>query len=84
MQKPFLTILQNGHTAIQNARVFSLLEALGLGDRIYRPEQGSMSAQLERSVNWEATEQNLEALRRHSLNFLRNAVQKCPPSPRHD
>lgn len=84
MQKPFLTILQNGHTATQNARVLSLLEALGLEDRIYRPEQGSMSAQLERPVNWEATEQNLEALRRHSLNFLRNAVQQCTPSPRHD
>lgn len=83
MQKPFLTILQNGHTAIQNARVFSLLEALGLEDRIYRPEQGSMSAQLERPVNWEATDRNLEALRRHSMNFLRNAVQQCTPSPLH-
>lgn len=83
MQKPFLTILQNGHTAIQNARVFSLLEALGLEDRIYRPEQGSMSAQLERPVNWEAAERNLEALRRHSMSFLRNAVQQCTPSPRH-
>lgn len=83
MQKPFLTILQNGHTAIQNARVFSLLEALGLEDRIYRPEQGSMSAQLERPVHWEATDRNLEALRRHSINFLRNAVQQCTPSPLH-
>ena len=83
MQKPFLTILQNGHTAIQNARVFSLLEALGLEDRIYRPEQGSMSAQLERPVNWEATDRNLKALRRHSMNFLRNAVQQCTPSPLH-
>lgn len=83
MQKPFLTILQNGHTAIQNARVFSLLEALGLEDRIYRPEQGSMSAQLERPVNWEDTERNLEALRLHSMNFLRNAVQQCTSSPLH-
>lgn len=83
MQKPFLTILQNGHTAIQNARVFSLLEALGLEDRIYRPEQGSMSAQLERPVHWEATDRNLEALRRHSINFLRNAVQQCTLSPLH-
>lgn len=84
MQKPFLTILQNGHTATQNARVLSLLEALGLEDRIYRPEQGSMNAQLERPVNWEATERNLEALRRHSMDFLGNAIQQCTPCPRHD
>lgn len=29
MRKPFITILQKGETAVQNTRIFSLLESLG-------------------------------------------------------
>lgn len=39
MRKPFITILQKGETAVQNTRIFSLLESLGLEDRIYHPEK---------------------------------------------
>ncbi|HBI12216.1 MAG TPA: hypothetical protein DDX86_01095, partial [Akkermansia sp.] len=59
MRKPFLSILQAGNTAIQNTRFFSLLKSLGLEDRIYAPEKGSMREQMEQKIQWEAVENRL-------------------------
>ena len=83
MRKPFITILQKGETAVQNTRIFSLLESLGLEDRIYHPEKGSMAEQLDRPINWTAVERNWEALRIHSMEFLKNAIQQCTTATRH-
>ncbi|WP_300797091.1 polysaccharide pyruvyl transferase family protein, partial [uncultured Akkermansia sp.] len=83
MRKPFITILQKGETAVQNTRIFSLLESLGLEDRIYHPEKGSMAEQLDRPINWTAVERNWEALRIHSMEFLKNAIQQCTSATRH-
>ncbi|WP_268751251.1 polysaccharide pyruvyl transferase family protein [Akkermansia muciniphila] len=83
MRKPFITILQKGETAVQNTRIFSLLESLGLEDRIYHPEKGSMAGQLNRPINWTAVERNWEALRIHSMEFLKNAIQQCTSATRH-
>lgn len=83
MRKPFLTLLQHGKTAVQNARLFSLLESLGLEDRLYHPEKGPMNEQLARPINWTAAERNREALRLHSMDFLRNAIQQCTSASRH-
>ena len=83
MRKPFITILQKGETAVQNTRIFSLLESLGLEDRIYHPEKGSMAGQPNRPINWTAVERNWEALRIHSMEFLKNAIQQCTSATRH-
>lgn len=83
MRKPFLTLLQNGKTAIQNARIFSLLESLGLEERIYHPKKGPMNKQLDRPINWTSVEQNQQALCLHSMEFLKNAVQQCTSASRH-
>lgn len=77
MRKPFLTILQNGKTAMQNTRIFSLLESLGLEGRIYYPEKGPMNEQMAHPINWTAAERRLKDLRLHSLGFLTNAIQQC-------
>lgn len=76
MRKPFLSILQAGNTAIQNTRFFSLLKSLGLEDRIYAPEKGSMREQMEQKIQWEAVENRLEQLRAHSTEFLKKAIHQ--------
>lgn len=77
MRKTFLSILQTGNTASQNTRFFTLLKSLGLEDRIYAPEKGSMREQMERRIPWEAVENKLEQLRAHSTEFLKKAIQQC-------
>jgi len=71
MQKPFLVVLQAGGFSAENCRFMSVLNRLGLEDRIYRGRESSMTRQMHAPIDWEAVESELSAFKDESTCFLR-------------
>ena len=70
MQKPFLVVLQEGASALENGRFMSVLKRLELEDRIYRGGESSMARQMHAPIDWEAVGAELEAFKLESSRFL--------------
>ncbi|WP_293008387.1 MULTISPECIES: polysaccharide pyruvyl transferase family protein [unclassified Oscillibacter] len=79
-QKPFFTAVSPAELAApEQSRIFSLLDRLGLADRIIGKGD---SAGLSDPVDWSAATGRLEAERRNSLAYLRAALMNEPiPTP---
>ncbi len=76
-QKPFFAGLSPSELAEpERSRTFSLLERLGLTDRIVG--RGSTAGLLE-PVGWDGANVRLEAARRDSLAYLKAALENAPP-----
>lgn len=75
-QKPFFTTVSPAEMAApERSRIFSLLERLGLADRIIG--KGDTAA-WDASIDWDAVEQRLLAHRRESLRYLQAALENTP------
>lgn len=73
MRRPFVVVLQKGVTESANCRFFSLLERLGLENRILRSGD-SLSEIAHRNIDWERVEKALDELRAYSMEFLNEAL----------
>lgn len=77
-QKPFFTSVSPAELAApEQSRIFSLLNRLGLANRIIG--KGDAAGPLD-AVDWVAAAQHLEAQRRDSLEYLRAALENRPVS----
>lgn len=71
LHKPFLVIPLIGEYQKANDRIYTLLELLGLKERIYRPEI-LLEQQMDAMIDWMQVENKLKELRLISEEFLRN------------
>lgn len=75
-EKPFLFYFaDNNHTYGRN-RIYYILSELGLEDRIYDNNNSSFREQLESPINWDVVNGKLKKLKKHSIDFLINAIEK--------
>jgi hypothetical protein len=74
MRRPFLVVLQSGSTSVQNCRFLSLLERLGLDNRIYDPGK-DMQQQMEAAINWGKVEKEQEIFKQSSVAFLNACIR---------
>ena len=75
-QKPFFTNLAPSELAApERSRTFSLLDRLGLTERIIGKGD---TAGLEDSIDWERVEEKLRFARQSSLDYLRAALDGTP------
>ena len=73
MNKPFLVILLEGKFSYGNIRILSLLQDLGLQDRIYSAER-PFHEQMENNIDWQTVNARLKTIVQKSLFFLNNAI----------
>lgn len=66
--KPFVVILQDRETAIQNERLYSLLHMFQLEDRILR--QGSISKIMRQEIDWNKVDSTILELRNRTDSFF--------------
>ena len=57
-----------------NSRVFSLLESLGLHDKIFRNNM-TIEQIIEHTIDWNMVEAKLSVKKKHSIDFLKNSLQ---------
>lgn len=75
MHRNFIYFPLSGTHAEGNSRVLSLLEDIGLKDKVYK-EGHSITDIIETPINWEKVEQKLDRLRRDSIMFLYENLDK--------
>ncbi len=73
MRRSFLVVLQSGSSSEQNCRFLSLLERLGLDNRIYNPNE-SMKLQMEAHIDWEKVEKEQNIFKDFSTAFLQDCI----------
>lgn len=77
---PFVSFPLTGESAAMNNRLFSLLNKLGLEDRIYR-EGINLHDIICKPIDWTEVDTRLQVFREESENFLQNALipkeRKC-------
>lgn len=69
-RKQFYVLLQEGATARQNERIFSLLKLFGLQDRILSHSE-SISDKIMKPINWDYIESVKKQLRKKQISFLK-------------
>ncbi len=80
MRRPFLALLQGGPTSAQNSRFFSILEPLGLSERIVSRREADVASvrDVERrmftEIDWTDVEARLAGLRERSETFLLDSL----------
>lgn len=72
-EKRFLVYLLGGEMSYGNQRILTLLENVGLTDRIYNPNI-AFKSQMEQDINWVIVKQKLNKLRERSIGLLLNAL----------
>lgn len=86
MQRPFLVCLQGGATAPENCRFTSILEPLGLADRMlasadWTALSGEMlDARMFAPIDWTSVAARLRVLRERSTAFLVDALARTTHS----
>lgn len=75
LQRPFMLIVQNGDMSNQNCRYLNLLKKLGLEDRIYNSNKGSLKEQMEHKIDWKSVNTKREDFITESEEFLANALR---------
>lgn len=76
-RRPFVALPLAGRYARMNARLESLLERLGLRDRLLR-DGADIVACMAATIDWAAAERRLAAWREESAGFLRQALGGTP------
>jgi hypothetical protein len=72
MEKPFIVFLSGDKG--RDFRIVDLLSSLGLSDRIFN--SNTSWDKVECNINYQAVNERLSALRKQSISFLFNALQK--------
>ena len=75
LHKPFFVSLRPQSMFAGNDRITDILAELGLTGRIVTPET-DVAAMLQQSIDWEAVDRKMGALREHSLGFLKHSLEK--------
>lgn len=70
MNRPFISFLRKGETRAMNTRIESLLSTLGLEERIYDYNQGSVAEQVAKEIDWQSVNERLKKMREYSIRFL--------------
>lgn len=70
MHKPFIAILLNNKFSKGNDRIISLLNSIGLSDRILNP-QIPIKDQIEKPIDWSVVDNNISKLQKESFDFLK-------------
>lgn len=73
--KPFLVFLQEGKTVEQNERLFSLLQMVGLEDRVYDISIG-IEKQLQKKINWNYIDDIISKEKKKSIQFLVDSLER--------
>lgn len=73
MRRPFLVFPRRDRSKGINERIFSLLETLGLHNRIYSSQKGNFAQQMDATINWKEVENSLQTQRENSIEFLTSA-----------
>lgn len=73
MRRPFLVFPRRDRSKGINERIYSLLETLGLQERIYSPKKGSFARQMDAAIDWKEVENALQMQRKNSIEFLASA-----------
>ena len=73
MQRPFLVFPRQDRSKGINERIYSLLETLGLHERIYSPKKGSFARQMDAAIDWKKVGTSLYMQRESSIEFLTSA-----------
>lgn len=69
--KPFIAVLVEGTLSGMNDRIITLLESLGLQDRIMDCfDQEKINVLLSTTIDWTHVDENIQLLRREAGNFL--------------
>ena len=76
LHKPFLVSLRPEFMFAGNDRIFTILQELGLEDRIATSEV-DMDKLMSQPINWSMVDQRVEHLRQQSLDFLKESLQKA-------
>jgi len=70
MHKTFVVFPLKGRVHLMNDRIYTLLEILGLLDRIYNSEKQNFDAIVSAPIDWEEVDRKLEEYRTTSMNYL--------------
>lgn len=68
-RRPFVCVLQSGHSAKQNTRMNSLLSMFGLSDRILKPD-GRIEDIANQEINWTNVDETLSLWRYKTDRFF--------------
>lgn len=63
---------KKSHTASKNSRIYDLLKALNLDDRLYSVEK--LQQYVDRKIDYKTVEEKLQELRKGSIEFLEGAL----------
>ena len=74
-KKSFLVCFQNGSTAEQNERIYSLLKLFKLEDRAYA-RNNSIEEQMNRPIDWNCVDTICKSNRETSFAFLKEALEE--------
>lgn len=74
-KRPFCVLLQKGTNAKQNERIYSLLEMLGLQDRILGSEE-PIDNIMNKSINWEHVESEINKQRIKANQFWIKSLEE--------
>lgn len=75
MRKPFVAVPLSGVHEGANERLISLLDSLGLTDRVLRRGKGFQET-MDAQINWDTVSKRLESLEKNSRMFLDRALAK--------
>lgn len=70
---PFAVYLLKGKNAAMNARIFSILNIVGLSDRIVS-DKNNLDKIFNRAIDWGRVDRALAGLRVRSIDFLQNSL----------
>lgn len=76
MHRPFLSVPLGGEKASADARVRTLLEAIGLEDRIL-VDGFDFANKMDTPIDWGSVDKRLSELRAESIDFLVSALAGC-------
>lgn len=74
-RKPLLVCFQDGSTAEQNERIYSLLKLFKLEDRVYARNR-SIEEQMNKSIDWNSVDIICRRNREKSFAFLKGALEE--------
>ena len=81
-RKPFISVYGRMDEATGKGRMSSLLNTLGLGDRIYRTTADAIAAGApKRPIDFDAVHERLESFRKDCLQWLEGSLERRGRSP---
>lgn len=74
--KSFLVFEQSGKSGKQNERIYSLLDCLGLKDRLYNPTE-DFDKQIKKTIKWTEVNRKIKEARIESIKFIQKVRDCC-------